>query len=334
MKKNKSNKWAFMWAWICFIIITLLLWGGRLVWCGTYNHLVHASSVDLDSVRWRCYQEGNSVSTGKFTSFPDGDTVSLNDDYTYQIVYSYWFTGESAPITEIENVTQVTASVGVIDSIGKVGHVYGGYIDTIGLNINEQGGIAGANIPLHVIAYDTLNDDSVSGVVITLQDASGTTKDNKITYSNGTQDFTVTAGDWTLVPDKAWYVFDDSTYTVSANDTIYVYGYLWSPSTIVTSDSDKCTLYGYVIGADGYPLQFASVEIIQAENAYDTCNNRMVVRQILRTETNSGGIWGKAVLRSKCYDSENYYTIKVTYNGVSFEKSIEVPDSASHRVTF
>jgi len=326
MKKNKdrepaSKGWQFFLIATIFIIVLLFLSYNAFGGSWTKYQVLH--NADIDSARVSLKTVGSATVTTLLTSFPDSVLLTMDSAKSYTI--------EVYVISGTDKYSWFDMAIPALTSNATIGSIAGGWIDS---NKTEQGGIAGANISLHVIAYDTLNDDSVSGVVLTLQDASGTTKDNKITYSNGTQDFTVTAGDWTLVPDKAWYVFDDSTYTVSANDTIYIYGYLWSPATIVTSDSDKCTLYGYIIGADGYPAQLALVEIIQAENAYDTCNNRMVIRQVLRAETNAGGIWDKTVLRSKCYDSKNYYNIKVTYNGETKEKSIEVPDSASHRVTF
>lgn len=133
--------------------------------------------------------------------------------------------------------------------------IAGGYIDS---NKTEQGGIAGANRTLSLLAVDTSGvDDTLDAVVLTLQSAAGVTRGVTITDASGYGEFTVVDGDWRVLGSKNGYVIHDSLFNISSNDTIVLSGQdipVPPPSSGAT-----CRVYGYLYDINQQPETTATV---------------------------------------------------------------------------
>ena len=318
----KKFRWEWFWTWICLAFLVLILWIlPNTLWAATYSYPIVVSTVDIDSVRYSYFSPNDSIGTGVFSSFPDGDTITLDEDNLYKIRYKYWFTGETTPISYDEVVAQITASVGVIA---------GGWIDS---NKAEQGGIAGADITLGVYLVDTSGTDTyLSGVGLTLQDAGGVQRGIDETDANGYGEFTVTSGGWRILSQAPWYVIPTYTCTVTTNDTVNVQGYDFAPTA--PGSVDKCTVYGYEKDNLGNAVQYATVTITMAENAYDTCSNQGIIRKTMTTKTTALGVWNLPLIKSKCLSNQNYYDITIEKDGIEKTTSFLVPDSTLYKLVF
>lgn len=329
MKKQYGEPASKGWQlWIIAIIFVLILsvlvhnsWGAN--W--TRYQVVYNPSADSARVLLKNGLIITDVDT--LSTLPDSVLHTMDSTKSYSVEVYCWYPGYADEFSYFDY--SIGAQEIAVDLSADSVYVKGGSVDS-----NRTEGSGSGDYVLTVLAYDTTNSDSVSGVNITIQDASGTPIRKKTTLSNGLITFPVDTGTYTLIGEKAWYTFPESSYTVTGNDTIQFSGYLFNPQSLVVSDSDICTLYGY-IGDGIYPIQLAVVTATRSENAYDTCNNIMIINRIQSDETNSDGIWGIPVLRSKCLDKQNYYDLKVYLNGsMAKSKSILVPDSPTHMVVF
>jgi len=191
----------------------------------------------------------------------------------------------------------------------------GGYIDS---NITEQGGIAGATIPFYVYTIDTSGtDDTVSITSTGLEDATGSPKDGGPTNSAGFIQFTVTSGTWTVSATQSGYHFDDSSYSVTTNDTVAIWGYDRAVST--PSSADLSTVFGYIKDASDNPLIgcVVSATLSNATNTGDTSGTSVIVGgTTVSADADTLGYFELFLRRTTTFTdtTRGYYNIVGTYN--------------------
>lgn len=328
-----------------------------LLTAGTYRKPVFVSVGDgqPDSVWAIIKVDTSTLDTAKWKAFPIDSFVTVPD--TAPVTVTYWFfyddvndkdsvfstveflpdaaggTGlDSATTVRLIKMSTWGIGAGADSSLRTERRIQ--YADTIGYNLTEQGGIAGATIPFYVYTVDTtgtgLTDgtgDSISIASTTLEDATGNPKDGGPTNANGQIQFTVTTGTWTVIAAQNGFHFDDSTYLVTTNDTVAIMGYAISipPATV----ANTCNVQGTVRKIDGTALQFADVTLTLPENVRNTCDTTIVMARIIRTATDVNGQFNQDLIWSACMDNAKY-TITIEHPDYSSIKDkLTVPSTAT-----
>lgn len=198
---------------------------------------------------------------------------------------------------------------------------------------------------LIVFAVDTSGtDDTVSGVTIKLEDATGTEKGNAATLSDGAFTFKVDSGSYTLSSaTMGGYYWNDIVCTVSALDTIAMVG--WNIPIGAPSGDSVCRVYGYAGAPTATGTRDAIVTwSLSGRNIYDVCNGYAVVESSGSTETDSTGLWTLDLVYSQCLERDatasagdsTLYKIIITYpSGLQIiNNSFNVPSADSVEFTW
>ena len=165
-----------------------------------------------------------------------------------------------------------------------------------------------------VLAIDTSGtDDTIPGVRISVQNASGITLAGpKTTNNSGSASFSLDDGVTTFLGNMgASYTFADSTITISGNDTVAVLGY----NNVIASPSDstvKATLYGYLYGPTGDADTNTVVRCWRlGDNATISSIGVTVTPYTMWDTTDATGYWSFDVYRTGSFDdtTKGFYHI-------------------------
>lgn len=178
-----------------------------------------------------------------------------------------------------------------------------------------------------VYAIDTSGtDDSVSGILVTAKDATGTVKGYIATNSAGYALFHVDSGQWTfLAPVDGGYVWNDTVCTlVAANTTFDMYGY--DLAVGAPAGDSLCRVYGYVYDAQSNALEGVTITyVINKSPIWDICNDQIIGGIRGDTITDVNGYFAFDLLYSKCLQKSSSGTAA---NGIPYTFDVIYPEGS------
>jgi hypothetical protein len=192
--------------------------------------------------------------------------------------------------------------------------------------------ITGATIPFYVYTIDTSGtDDTLSLVGTSLYNSSGVFQYGLTTVSAGYVQYTVTSGTWRVTAMSIGYAFDDSSYVVTAEDTVALYGY--SVPTTSAPAAKTCAVTINILNSDGTAAAGIPITMyLTRSNAIDS-NGTPVYNQGRQGTTDSNG-----QVTFNCYWSS--FLIPATDWMVSspatgnLRKQIAVPRQTTYTIDF
>ena len=316
-EKNK-HKWFFG-AMILLLIYAVCI---ASVNAGNWTRYQRVSMPDADSFMVILTTGVDRSDSDMVTTMGDSVLHTMDSALAYDVeVFTFfndnaytWFDYSTPPLISNAEVSTIA------------------YVDSVGKNLSEQGGIAGANRVLAFLALSTTDSSTITGVDISITDTAGNNKERATSHSGGTCSVSVVDGLYSIRAIESGYTFATDSFTVGADYTDTVWGVV--VSIPAASSADNCTVYGDLMDPSGTAIQYATVTATLAENATDTCSSLSILRRVVSTKTNSSGRWTLDLIKSKCLDNQNYYDITIQYGGDSKSTSFSVPDSTTHKLIF
>jgi len=189
-------------------------------------------------------------------------------------------------------------------------------VDTVLSTITASASLTGTGpYELTVFAVDTSGaDDTLSGVLLSVYDATGSRLGYATTESNGKKVFGLDSGSYTIKSSTmGGYYWNNVVCTLAAaNDTIAIKGFniaIGAP----TGDS-LCRVYGYAYRPDGNALKGATVTWqITGRNIWDVCNGVSINKANGTTTSDSTGLWTVDLLYSTCLQRTASGTDSIAY---------------------
>lgn len=174
--------------------------------------------------------------------------------------------------------------------------------------------------------------DTVSGVIMGLQDANGTNITNLLSNSAGFSTINLVDGNHTVAAQKTGYAFIDTTFDPTGGDTIPIHGY--RVTTGAPGGGNEVTIFGYVYDildtADAMANVWVFIEPVNQAN--NTCDSTITPRFMKRKLTGADGKFEFDVVRSSCL-SDTDYRIWMRWEGGETTKHIfTAPDAATFRI--
>jgi len=189
------------------------------------------------------------------------------------------------------------------------------------LDVEVSSALGMGDIAFRVYAIDTSGvDDTLTGIPITLQNATGSQLALQSTTDSGFFDFSVPTGTIRgLATLGATYVFPDTEWTVSGNDTVAIQGY----NTTVSDPSDpaKSLVYATVYDVIG---AYASDVIVKATRhtgiAADTAAGIIISPRTVYDTTDVSGYFSFPLIRTGQYKD----TTMGFYDIIGLVRNLEV----------
>ncbi len=281
------------------------------------------------------HSDGSSCDSARFFFGYDGAGVNSDNLYT------------SIKLTPINSDSSTLEGTGLdLDSTGM--HIVEIYFWLAGSS-DSTGLVASW---LHLPAAEALLGNGPDSIVIYTNDTSGTDTpiggvSFSIKYASGeeasayrtdpaTGKITVTifSGSYTIFSQKDGYIFESFALTAAGNDdSVEVAGY---NRIIGSSGIDSvCRVHGYISkGFDSVDARSVTVTATLPNDTYDSCANTIIFDRIKATRSNANGYWFLDLIFSSCLNGE-LYQFRFEKKGIEpFTKSLTVPDSVSHQVTW
>ena len=163
-------------------------------------------------------------------------------------------------------------------------------------------------------------DDTLNGVNVGIYNAAGSQLINLSTASDGSTNYNCPSGVIQVITALApGYVFADTSYTTTNNDTVAIYGY----ATTIASpgNPDLAAVYNYEYDIDGTILEDAIVSIrrmIPDESdgiAVDSATGITLSSRVMKDTTDSNGFWSINILRTAQYTdtTAGFYYLECYY---------------------
>jgi hypothetical protein len=242
----------------------------------------------------------------------DEDTSSHNTAGSYGVLIK----DTSAYQGSASGLTSAQIADAVWDE-SRSGHTtsgtFGYYLDA---TVSSASGGSGANL-VRIYAIDTSGtDDTLSSIAVTVQNATGSKLAILTTNDSGFAEFNLPSGTMKVLATLgASYVFPDTEYSVSGNDTFAILGY----NTTVSSPSNpaKALVYGTVYDRTGGYASNVIVEVKAASrNLADTVSGVIISPLALYDTTDASGYFSFELIRTNQYadTTKGFYKIQGIYN--------------------
>ena len=195
---------------------------------------------------------------------------------------------------------------------------FGKYLDIEVSSVSASSG-TGPNA-MTFIAIDSSADDTLSGVNIGIYNAAGTQLVNLRTASDGSVNFNCPSGVVQVVTELSpAYIFDDTTYTTSNNDTVAIYGY--SNTQASPANPNVATVFNYEYDIDGTVLVGAIVSLRrmvpdQGDGiAADSSAGLTLSSRVMKDTTDATGYWSLSAYRTGQYTDTTvgFYYLEAYY---------------------
>ncbi len=249
------------------------------------------------------------VNSKRFGAASFDSVVTYNVDSSYILDVQIWFAGADSVTTWAWTINPTTVS-----------SLAGGFSLLIGARLNT--GLT-----------------PVSLLNLTVKDAGGVTKYVLPTNSSGNLTVSVSSGDWTVSTSDFGYVFPESTYTVSANDTVI---FLGDESGTVTPPADPAmaAVFGYLKDLADRPIkhQLVFAGRSKGRNATDsTAAFNIISDEIVSVRTDTTGLFNfgdiGGLIRTGQYadTTQGFYNFRAERNGQKiFELlNVYIPDTGT-----
>lgn len=208
-----------MWAWICLIILILILYVVPKVYCATYTYIFPVdNNSGFDTVIIKTYADGKTTFRDSLfiNTFPDTVSVSLNKDSSYSYnIYASWSGNDGLSSSFPDHIGAQSLPVS-ITNVDTVWFVYSGTWAGDGTDT------------FHVVAYDSLADNTIEGALVDIKNVGGVSVFNRRTNGSGV----VTA-------------------ILQTGNTYYIYGYgggnAWDIDTVIISAGATDTMWGHTL---------------------------------------------------------------------------------------
>jgi hypothetical protein len=256
------------------------------------------------------------------------DSSALAQNYLYE---SWAYDDSTAPNLENELTKWM---VNNLAGGGGGGDPSGGWIDSIKGATPSSG-----EFHMGIFVVDTQgvgaggDPDTVSRVSISTQDASGNTRDVLQTDANGFTFFKPSSGDWTLVAERFGYTWIDTTFTVSANDTLSIKGYNFTTVSDPAS-ADLSRVHGYLRTIEDKKIDGATViaTFNTGTNQADTSGTAVIITDVVAsTASDSTGYFFLDLRRTSTYadTTRGFYDIRGYRGEIMIFEIIRLPVPAS-----
>jgi len=191
---------------------------------------------------------------------------------------------------------------------------------------------AGANVRGFYVIDTSGTDDTLSGVTISLQDATGSNLVNLITSSSGLITTNMADGNHTAAAISPGFVFIDTIFSATGNDTLSIKGY--NVTVGAPAGGNEVRIFGFAYDvidtADAMGNVWAFIELVKTAN--NTCDSTLTVPRTKRELTGSDGQFQFDVVRSSCL-SDTDYRIWLKWDGGETKRHIfTAPDQATFKI--
>ena len=317
----------FKWAWMALVVLVVILWGVPQVWSGTWSKKIIINHAQADSGHTKIYAHTGTSMTlladSGYTSFPATDVYTLDSAISYG-VETVIYDGADA-YTYFEYTIPPLTSNAVVGSIT--------YVDTIGVNLTEQGGIPGANRVLAFLVLNSADSSTITNVDIFVTDTVGNNKLGAFSHSGGTCSLIVADGIYSIRAQEGGYSFDAETITIAGDYTDTIWGESYDVGSSGLTGITR--VYGLIYDVNYSPVPYATITATMADNAYNTCDTSIILNKIVTTKSSTTGLWILDLIHSACLSNDNSYDITIEYNGIIKSTSIQVEDGVNaQRVAF
>ncbi len=190
-----------------------------------------------------------------FTSFPVDDSLTLSTDTSYEVVSQFSYVN--------------------IDGLTSPGIIY--------LAAQSVTTFTNAIHPFRI--YATVGTDTISGVFLEFSNATGTEGGNGITNSSGFVDKTVPDGTIQVEASHAGFTFNDTSYSVTADDTVAIVGTAFTPGT--PAGASVCRIWGWVSNLSRVGVKEAIVTATISPDAFNLCDSTIPLVTIASATTSS-----------------------------------------------
>jgi hypothetical protein len=297
--------------------ILLLMFAGLLLMAGTYKLPIQISVGDdvLDSVQVLVYEEDSTtVDSFAAATFPFDTVVVINDSVNTKVVYRYYYAAE-------DPAYRTTAEF-------LHGNPTGGYVDSVAAGALP----AGSNVRGFFVVDTSGTDDTLPGITISLEDVNGIDRGNLLTNSAGFTTINMPDSTWTAKASAPGYVFIDTTFSASANDTLSIKGY--DITVGAPSGGNEVRVFGYAYDvldtADALQNVWAHIELVSPAN--NTCDSTLTVRFQKKEITDATGLFSFDVVRSSCLGNTEYKVWLEYKSGQTAVHQFTAPDQATFRL--
>lgn len=292
-------------------VIALLILIASLAQGATQHYPWVLDGLDgrLDSVRFHILQDTtlNDSLTG-VNSFPTTEFIPYSDTSKVTIVGHYYFDGDSTA-----------------------------YPSYVWLS-NAAGTRTGAdNFTVRVV--DTINNDTVMGVSVTLWQMGGAIEDVQLTNSSGFAGFKVPLDSFRVIAHRTGYTFAEDSFLVAGLDTVTING-RDEVGNIAADTAGRCVVTGLVTDANENPVQYAQVIFSLPSNViFNVCDSALIATNEVKTKTLANGVFTVPLTYSSCLGDKDWIMrVELTTAGVTKvivnKKAVTVPDAASYQVVF
>jgi len=223
--------------------------------------------------------------------------------------------------------------------------LYVATVDTVLKSISSTVDLAGEGAyAVTIRAVDSSGTDAaISGVPIGITDLAGTLQGYLTTNTSGYVTFNQDSGSWIIsaATRNGYRWIQDTVLVPAAAKTDTLWGYnipVGSPGS-----ANLCRLYGYMYGIDGQPVNGGVITAsLPGRNMIDSCVGGALDGYEKSATTDSVGYWYLDLVRTLCVQSTigstavNKYKVvgRFPSGSTAFEKTYEVPDSTSHKMTW
>ena len=218
-------------------------------------------------------------------------------------------------------------------------------VDTVLSSISTTADLSGeGTYPVTIRAVDSSGTDAaISGIPIAIWDMSSVLQGYLVTNSSGYVVFNQDSGSFVIgasLKNGYWWGYD-TVLVAGAAETDTLWGYdipVGSPGS-----ANLCRLYGYMYGIDGQPVNGGVITAsLPGRNMIDSCVGGALDGYEKSATTDSVGYWYLDLVKTLCVQSTIGSTAVNKYKVVgrfpsgttAFEKTYEVPDSTSHKMTW
>ncbi|MCK4632555.1 MAG: hypothetical protein KAT79_04750, partial [candidate division Zixibacteria bacterium] len=207
----------------------------------------------------------------------------------------------------------------------------GGYVDS---NKTEQGGISGGDKNLTIFTIDTSGvDDTLDGVFITLQNATGVVKAVLSTNSSGAAEAVVSDGTWNVLASRYGFEFPDTSYVITANDTVGLLGYdiaIPSPSA-----SETCRVYGFLYDLNSQPESGVTISAYLPSGVSRSGSLIVSPFSVATTSDSEGYFFLDLIKSTSLIPSGTEYEITISRrDGTLLRRRVVVPDQSTWQLTW
>jgi len=187
-----------------------------------------------------------------------------------------------------------------------------------------------------IVLVDTSGTDvAVQGIKVEVRSSGSVVQGGaQWTDANGKTIWSLDADTYTIISSGSGYTFPNASVVVAGNasDTVTGYNSFETPSP---AGGNLCTVYGWLRDIAEDSLQYADIEFVLTEEAYNTCDSTIIATKRKSVRTNAAGYFTIDLLKSSCMDDAEY-KVTVSYNQQPLkDHTFPIPsDSTTYKLVF